>query len=120
MRSRDAANDVERALNVGDPIAHRFVQRIFERLRSRRYGDDGRAEQLHPEDVLRLALDVLGAHVHDAFHTEPRRDGRRGDAVLSGARLRDDPLLAEPARKQRLADAVVDLVRACVIQVLAF
>ena len=39
--------------------------------------------------------------------------------MLAGARFGDDTLLAEPACKQRLADAVVDLVGARVIQVLA-
>ena len=77
------------------------------------------AEQLHAEDVLRLALDVLGAHVDDALHAEARGDGRRGDAVLAGAGLGDHARLAHAPREQRLADAVVDLVRAGVVQVLA-
>ncbi len=42
-----------------------------------------------------------------------------GHAVLAGARLGDHSLLAHPQREQRLADRVVDLVRAGVIEVLA-
>src|SRR5690606_28489707 len=40
-------------------------------------------------------------------------------AVLAGAGLGDDPALAHAAGQQRLADGVVDLVRAGVVQVLA-
>ena len=48
-----------------------------------------------------------------------RRGGRRGDAVLAGAGLGDDPRLADPLGQQRLAQHVVDLVRAGVVEVLA-
>jgi hypothetical protein len=41
------------------------------------------------------------------------------DAVLAGAGLGDQPALAHAARQERLADAVVDLVSAGVVQVLA-
>jgi hypothetical protein len=43
----------------------------------------------------------------------------RSDAMLSGARLGDDALLAHALAQQHLAQRVVDLVRARVIQVLA-
>src|SRR4028119_2466462 len=45
--------------------------------------------------------------------------GGRGDAVLAGAGLGDDPPLAHLAGEQGLADRVVDLVRAGVQEVLA-
>ena len=74
---------------------------------------------MHPEHVRLLAADVLGAHEHDAGQVE-QRAGRRGrDAVLAGAGLGDHPGLAEPAGQERLAQRVVDLVRAGVGQVLA-
>ena len=44
---------------------------------------------------------------------------RRGDAVLARAGLGDHALLAHAPREQDLADAVVDLVRAGVAEVLA-
>ena len=77
------------------------------------------AEEPHPLDVGRLPAHVLGAHVDDALEPEPRAGGRRRDAVLSGARLGDDPPLPEPPREHDLAERVVDLVRAGVVQVLA-
>ena len=50
---------------------------------------------------------------------EQRAGGRGRDAVLSGAGLGDDPLLAESLREQRLTERVVDLVRPGVREVLA-
>ena len=81
--------------------------------------DDLGAEQVHPLDVGPLAAHVLLAHVDDAVEPEARADGCGGDAVLAGARLGDDPVLAEPAREHRLAERVVELVRAGVEEVLA-
>ena len=77
------------------------------------------AERAHPQDVGPLALDVLGAHVHDARQVEQGAGGGGRDAVLAGAGLGDDPGLAEAAGQQRLAERVVDLVGAGVGQVLA-
>ena len=44
---------------------------------------------------------------------------RSGPSVLPGARLGDDARLAHAFRQQRLADAVIDFVRAGVVEVLA-
>src|SRR5207302_5240163 len=48
-----------------------------------------------------------------------RRYGGGGDAVHAGAGLGDHARLAHAAREQPLADGIVDLVRAGVVQVLA-
>ena len=50
---------------------------------------------------------------------EQRADRGRGHAVLAGAGLGDDALLAHALGQQSLTDAVVDLVGAGVQQVLA-
>ncbi len=78
-----------------------------------------RAEELHAEDVRLLPLDVGGAHVDDAGQAEAGGNGGRGDAVLAGAGLGDDPGLAHAPGEQDLAEAVVDLVRAGVIELVA-
>ena len=119
VRARDRADDVEGVFDVRDPVAHRFVERVLQRLRTRFDRHDGRAQELHAVDVLRLALDVLAAHVDHAFEAEARADGRRGHAVLAGARLGDDARLAHAPGEQRLADHVVDFVGARVVQVFA-
>ena len=71
------------------------------------------------DDVGRLAARVLLAHVDDALQAEARAHGGRRDAVLARAGLGDDAPLAQAPREQRLADGVVDLVRAGVREVLA-
>ena len=77
------------------------------------------AEHAHAEDVQRLARHVVRAHVDDAFQAEQRADGGGGHAVLPRTGLGDDAALAHPAGEQRLAERVVDLVRAGVSEILA-
>ena len=84
-----------------------------------RDGNDVGAEALHAEHVERLAFDVDRAHEHEAVEPEQRRRGGGGHAVLTGTGLGDDPPLAHPPREQRLAEHVVDLVRAGVREVFA-
>jgi hypothetical protein len=91
----------------------------FKRLARRLDRLDLCAEQLHAEHVGLLPRDVLGAHEDRAGQAEQRRDGRGGDAMLARAGLGDDPRLAHAASEQDLADAIVDLVRAGVVQLFA-
>ena len=83
------------------------------------HGLDLGAQQLHPEHVERLAVDVDGAHVDLALETHQRRRRRGGHAVLAGTGLGDEAGLAHPLGEQRLAEHVVDLVRPGVVEVLA-
>ena len=106
-------------LDVRDPVADRLARRLLQRLRAEVDAAHLGAEQPHPLDVGTLAAHVLFAHVDDAVEAEARADRRGGDAVLAGAGLGDDPLLAEPPREHRLAERVVQLVRAGVEEVLA-
>ena len=119
MRTGGRADDVERVVDVGDPVAQRLVHRVLERARARFDRAHFGAEQLHAEDVRLLALDIDFAHIDDAGKTEARGDRGRRDAVLARAGLGDDAGLAHAAREQNLAEAVVDLVRAGVIEVFA-
>ena len=119
-RRADArADQVVRRLDVRDPVADRLARRLLQRLRAELDRAHLGAEQVHPLDVRGLAAHVLGAHVDDAVEAEARADRGGGDAVLAGAGLGDDPLLAEPLREHGLAERVVQLVRAGVEQVLA-
>ncbi|GAB3108946.1 hypothetical protein GCM10027055_06610 [Janibacter alkaliphilus] len=54
-----------------------------------------------------------------ALQPEQRRCGGQRDPVLAGAGLGDELALAHPLRQQALAEAVVDLVAAGVVEVLA-
>ena len=119
MRPHRGAQDVVGRLDVRHPVAHRLVDGVLERGRARGDRADLGAQRAHPQDVGSLALDVLGAHVHDARQLEQGAGRCRRDAVLSGPGLGDDPRLAEASGQQRLAQRVVDLVGAGVGEVLA-
>ena len=119
VRAHRRAEHVMRGLDVRDPVAHRLVDRVLQRRRAGRHRADLGAERPHPEDVRALALDVLGAHVDDARQVEQGAGGGGRNTVLAGSGLGDHPGLAKPAGQQRLAQRVVDLVRAGVGEVLA-
>src|SRR5579883_28822 len=119
VRAERGAEQVMRAVDVGDPIAHSFADGILEGAAAGSDADNFRAQHAHAEDVQALAAHVFLAHVDDALESEKRADGGGGDAVLSRAGFGDDALLAHAAGEQRLAQAVVDLVGAGVEQVFA-
>ncbi|CAI8341573.1 MAG: Uncharacterised protein [Rhodospirillaceae bacterium] len=113
------ADDVEGVFDVGDPVAQGFVHRVFERAGAGGHRLDLGTEQAHAEYVRRLPLDVGRAHVDGTGQAEQRADRRRCHAVLTRAGLGDDPGLAHAAGEQDLAQTVVDLVRAGVVQLVA-
>ena len=119
MRAGRGADDVEGVVDVGDPVAQRLVHRVLQRARAALHADHLGAEQLHAEHVGRLPLHVARAHVDHAGQAEARGDGGGGHAVLASAGLRDDPGLAHAQCEQDLPDAIVDLVRAGVVQFVA-
>mmetsp|Transcript_3996 Transcript_3996/g.12089 ORF Transcript_3996/g.12089 Transcript_3996/m.12089 type:complete len:551 (+) Transcript_3996:487-2139(+) len=118
VRSDRRADEVVRVSHVRDPVPHGLVDRVLERGLARADGHALAAEHVHAKHVERLPRAVDRAHVDDALQPEQRADRRRRDAVLARARLRDDARLAEALREQRLADGVVDLVRAGVRELL--
>ena len=119
VRTGDRADQVVGVVDAGDPVAHRVVHRVLERLGAGLDGDHLGAEQPHPGHVEGLAFGVHLAHVDRAVEAEQGRRGRGGHPVLAGAGLGDHPGLAHPPGQQGLAEHVVDLVRAGVVQVLA-
>ena len=119
MRAHHGADHVVGGSHGRRPIAERLVDSLLQGLHPRGDRHDLRAEKLHPHDVGRLPMRVLLPHVDDARQTEQCTRGRGRHTVLTGAGLGDDPLLAHPPRQQDLADRVVDLMGAGVVQVLA-
>ena len=119
MRPRHRADDVVGVAYVGHPVAQRLVHGVLQRAGAARHRIDLGAQELHAEHVGLLALDVGCAHEDLARQPEARAHRGDGDAVLAGARLGDDARLAHAARQQDLAEAVVDLVRAGVIELVA-
>jgi hypothetical protein len=118
-RADDAAEHVEGAGGVGDPVAQGLVDGGAQRGVAAGDRPDLGAQELHAADVRRLALDVDGAHVHHARQADLGGRGGRGDAVLAGAGLGDDAPGAHPLGEQALAERVVDLVGAGVGEVFA-
>ena len=119
MRAEHGAEQIMRGLHVGDPVAHGFVDGVFERAAAGIDADHFRAQQPHAKHVQALALHVFRAHVDRAGKPEQRGHRRGGDAVLARARFRDHALLAHAHGEQALAEAIVDFVRAGVQQVFA-
>ncbi len=106
-------------MHVGDPVAQRLVHGVLQGLRARRDGVDLGAQQLHAEHVGLLALHIDRAHEDLARQPEAGAHGGHRHAVLAGAGLGDDARLAHAAGEQDLAEAVVDLVAAGVVQLVA-
>ncbi len=119
VRAGGGADQVEGVVDVGHPVAQRLVHGVLEGAGAGGDRDHRGAEQAHAEDVGLLAIDVGGAHVDHALHAEAGGHGGGGHAVHAGAGLGDDALLAHTPGQQDLADAVVDLVRAGVVEVFA-
>ena len=102
-----------------DPVAQRLVHRVLQRAGARGYRVHLGAEQAHAKNVGLLPLDVGRAHVDFARQPEARAHGGHRHAVLAGAGLGDDAGLAHAAGEQDLAQAVVDLVAAGVVELVA-
>ena len=119
VRAGGRADAVEGVGDVGHPVAQGLVHRVLQRPRAGLDGAHLRPQHLHAEHVRLLPLDVDRAHVDDAVEAEPGAGGGGRDAMLARARLGDDPRLAHAAGEQDLAEHVVDLVRAGVVQLVA-
>src|SRR5262245_126003 len=119
MRAQRGSEQVIGVRDVGDPVAHRFVDGVLQRATTGIHTVNGRAQQVHAHDIQRLATHVLGPHVDAAFEAEQCTGCRGCDAVLASACFRHDTALAHPSGRRRLAEGVVDLVRAGVREIFA-
>ena len=119
MRPRHRADNVVSVLDVSHPIAHGFVECVFERFGTAFHRHHGGTQELHAIDVLRLTLHVLRAHIDHAFHAVARSDGGGGHTVLACAGFGDHARLTHALGEHGLADHVIDFVRTGVIQILA-
>ncbi len=119
VRAHHRADAVVGGLNRGNPVPEGRVDRVLERCASGAHRDNLGAEHPHPGHVQGLPPGVDLAHVHDAVQAEQRARRRGGHAMLASAGFGDHPGLPHPPGEQRLADDIVDLVRAGVREVLA-
>ena len=119
MRAEGRAEQVVGIGDVGHPIAHGFADGVLEGAAAGGNAGHLGPQQAHAENIQALAAHVLRTHVDHAFEAQKGAHRSGGHAVLAGAGFGDDAALAHAARHQRLAQAVVDLVRAGVQQVFA-
>jgi hypothetical protein len=59
----------------GNPVAHGFIDGVFEGATAGERGHDLSTEEFHAEDIESLALYVDFAHVNHALHAHERRSG---------------------------------------------
>ena len=119
MGACDGTQDVVGRLDVGDPIADRLTGGVLQGGGASGDGLNRCPQQTHPEDVQGLTAHVLGAHVDDALEAKARTDRGGGHTVLARTGFGNDPLFAHPQGQECLAQGVVDLVGAGVIEVFA-
>jgi hypothetical protein len=104
--------------DIGDPVAQRLVHRVLQRARAGLHRPHLGAQHFHAEDVGLLPLDVDRAHIDDAGQAEARADVAVATPCWPApvsAMMRSCPCAA-PAGS---GPAVVDLVRAGVVELLA-
>src|SRR6185312_11243273 len=91
MSTQHTAQKIMRRTDVSDPIAHGFVDGVFQSARSRIDSTDFGSQQAHAENVQFLSSHVLGAHVDDALEAQESANGSCGHAMLSRTGFRDYP-----------------------------
>src|SRR5690606_32185580 len=109
VRSGHGADDVESVVYIGNPVAHGFIERVFQRFAAAVHRHHGGAQQLHAVDVRALALDVFAAHIDHALQPIAGTDSGSGHAMLPCAGLGDDARLAHALGEHGLTNGVVDL-----------
>ena len=67
MGTGHGADDVEGALDIGDPVTDRFIGRVFQGLGAGMHGTDLCAKEFHLVDVEGLALNILLTHIDDTI-----------------------------------------------------
>ena len=118
--TRHGADDVESVVNIGYPVTHGFVQRVFEGLAARLHRHHRGTQELHAVDIRALTFHIFAAHINHALQAVTCTNGGGGHAVLSCAGLCNHTGFAHAFGQHGLANGVVDLVRAGVIQVFTF
>ena len=83
MRAKNGTEKVVRSTDVGDPVAHGFIDGVFQSAAAGLDADNFRAEHAHAGNIECLARHVFRAHVHSAFKAQMRCHGGSGNAVLT-------------------------------------
>ena len=109
------ANNIKSIFNITHPVAHRFVECIFQGFRTRANWHHFSAKQFHAEHIDGLPLNIHRAHIHHTLQAQTRRHGGRGHTVLAGTGFGNHPGFAHALGQHGLANGVVNLVRTGVV-----
>lgn len=102
------------------PFLHGSVHGVLEDPGSCLDCVDFGAQKFHAVYVQCLSFGIDFTHEDFAFHAEEGGNGGSGYAVLAGAGFGNEAGLAHPFCQEGLADAVIDLVGAGVVEVFSF
>ena len=118
MGPRRRTKTVQSIRLMGNPVAQGRVNGVLQRAGTAVHGNYLRTQQLHAHHIHGLALHILCPHEDGAVHLQARRRRGRGHTVLARPGLRDEARLPHHPGKEGLAQGVVDLVGAGVIEIL--
>lgn len=113
------AENVMSGTDIGDPIAHGFIDRFLKGLLAGCDRDDFCPEHFHAEDIEGLAFAIDRAHVNDAFQAKHGADRCGGDSVLPGAGFSDDAGFSHSPGEENLAHGIVDFMSARMEEIFA-
>src|SRR5512135_790196 len=82
VRTEDSPENIMGGPDIRRPVAHRLVDRVFERPGTYRHLDHVRTEESHPEDIERLAYDIVGTHIDLTLKTTEGRTRCGRNSVL--------------------------------------
>ena len=119
MRAGGCAQQVESGVESLAPLDQCLVNSILQTSLAGGDGNDLCSHQLHALDIGVLAGYIVCAHVNLALKSQQCCGHRGGRAVLACTRLSDEAGFSHALSQQCLADHVITLVRATVVQVFA-
>ena len=119
MRPHDRSDRIQVIGRVRQVLLESTVHGFLQRGRSPRHRHQPAPQNAHLRDVRVLFLDVHLAHVDLAGNAHQCTGGCQCHPVLTGSGFGNHLLLAHEAGQQCFAQAVVDLVRTRMVEVLA-
>ena len=117
MGSHHRAETIVGVINPAGPLPHGLRDGVFEGGSAGFDRDHLSPQQTHPVDVEGLADGVLFAHKDNAFHSHEGSCGGRRNPVLARAGLSNQAGFPHLLGQQGLAQDVVDLVCAGMVQI---
>ncbi len=119
MRPHDGPQHIQAVFHSIGPFPHTGVHSIFQGPGAAGDRMHPGAQQFHAVHVQRLTDSVFLSHINLTFHVQQGGGGGSGHAVLPCAGLGNEAGLSHLFSQQGLAQHIVDLVRAGMVQILS-